>query len=195
MQSIRALIEQRQREEENKLRQRWEERRNIVHARVDRVLELENQRVRALQEAEHKKREEAERRRREEEERLRKDEEERQREEEERRKREEERKRKMEAEAEERRNTLELEMQRRKQEEAQQEQLKVLGMAGIMDEWRRARVSLKVRECGEYLAQRSNNHVGAQSGADEDSQERPIAQVRLERRAPGNHTEGGAAHK
>ncbi len=128
---------QKQREEEQ-LRAQWKERDKQLWQRIDAVIKVEEERLRAKQEAERKEREEEERIKREAEEKKRQ-------EEEKKRKEEEERKRQQEKEEEEKRKLLEAEREREERDRADEKERKALGHTTAFEDWKRARETLKVR--------------------------------------------------
>lgn len=135
---LAAMDLQKKREEDN-LRAQWKERDRQLWVRIDAVIKVEEDRLRAKQEAERKKREEEERVKREAEEKKRQEEEKKQSEIEEKRKQ-------KEKEDEEKRKQLEDERQQEERDRAESLERNVLGFTSAMEDWKRARETLKVRD-------------------------------------------------
>ncbi|THG95195.1 hypothetical protein EW026_g6411 [Hermanssonia centrifuga] len=134
--------------EEAKMREGWKERDRQLWERVERVIKMEEDKVKVKLEAERRRQQEEERRRKEVEERL-KQEEERKQQALEKKRKEEEEKRQMEAREEEvKRQQLELEKQRVEQEQAEQEERKAIGLTTAAEDWRRGREMLKKLKSG-----------------------------------------------
>lgn len=133
-----AALNLQKKREEDQLRAQWKERDKQLWQRIDAVIKVEEERLRAKQEAERKKREEEERIKREAEEKKRQEAEKKRKEEEERRKQ-------QEKEEEEKRKQLEAEREREERDRAEEKERKALGFTTAFEDWKRARETLKVR--------------------------------------------------
>lgn len=146
VQSQLATLDLQRKAEELELKERWKERNQQLWKLINGVIKSEEDKLRVKLEAERKKKEEEERKRREEEERRRQEEERKRNEEEKRRQEEEGRRRQKEREEQEKLQQLEAEKQRAEQEQAEEQQRKALGFTTAMEDWKRARDTLKVTE-------------------------------------------------
>jgi len=141
VQAALASLQLRREKEEQMLRARWEARNQEVWKRIENVIKIEEDKVKAKLEAERIKREEEEKKRREEEERVRA-------EVERKRKEEEERRRKEEEEEAEKRRQEEAERERQAKEEAELQERKALGFTTSSQDWKRARDILRTLKSG-----------------------------------------------
>ncbi|KAI0929417.1 hypothetical protein AcW1_009921 [Taiwanofungus camphoratus] len=148
VQSQLATLDLQRKAEELELKERWKERNQQLWKRINGVIKSEEDKLRVKLEAERKKKEEEERKRREEEERRRQEEERKRNEEEKRRQEEEGRRRQKEREEQEKLQQLEAEKQRAEQEQAEEQQRKALGFTTAMEDWKRARDTLKSLKTG-----------------------------------------------
>lgn len=129
---------------ETQLRASWNERNGQLWQRIENVIKLEENKVKAKVEAERRRREEEDRSRREAEE-MARQEEERQREEAVKVQRQREEKEQREAkEEEERRHQTESEALRASQSQAQEEERKAIGLTTAAEDWQKGRELLKV---------------------------------------------------
>jgi len=127
-----------QRNEEERMRQRWGREDRARKERIETVIRAEEEKIRARLEAEQRRREEEERRWREDEERTRM-------EEEQRRKLENAKMKAKEEEERQEREQLEIEKRRREKEEVDAEGRRSMGMVSAQEDWKYARETLKVR--------------------------------------------------
>ncbi|KAI6008622.1 GLE1-like protein-domain-containing protein [Pisolithus marmoratus] len=141
---VKRLLETlriKERDEEVRLRQKWNDEDRARRDRVEAVIRTEEARARAEAEAERRKREEAERRRREEEEKKRREVEEQRVADEERRRAEEEKERRE-------RELQEAEKRRKEKEAEETESKKLSGMVAAGEDWKYARETLKNLKAG-----------------------------------------------
>lgn len=140
-----------QQQHESKLRAAWTERNGQLWQRVEGVIKLEEDKVKAQLDAERQKREEEERRRREADERM-KQEELRLREDLLRKKKENEEMEQQQAKAEEqRRLQTEMEAQKTAQAQVQDDERKAIGLTTAAEDWKKGRELLKV--CSSFQLQ------------------------------------------
>lgn len=176
-----------QQTEEQKLRAQWQVRERVLWERIEGIIKIEEDKVKAKLEAERKKREEEERRRMEAEE---------------KRRQEEERKRQ---EAEERRREAEqrqMEEQERNRVAAQlaaeEKERKSLGVTTAEQDWVRARTILQVRRAKILYISTQLNKVrptAIETRSYESREGEPSAQTSLECRSTSNHSQNRSAHK
>ncbi|KAI0777666.1 GLE1-like protein-domain-containing protein [Trametes elegans] len=141
-------------QEEEQLRLQWKERDRKLWERIDSVIKVEEEKLRAKLELERRKREE--------EERIRREAEDKKRQEEERKRKEEEEKRKQqEREAEEARQQAEVERKRVEQERAEEQERKALGFTTAFEDWKRARDTLKGLKSGPMKMVKSDKALKA----------------------------------
>ncbi len=180
---------QKQKEEEQ-LRAQWKERDRQLWSRIDAVIKVEEERLRAKQEAERRKREVEERIRCEAEEKKRQEEEKKQKEEEERRKQ-------KEKEEEEKRKQVEAERARAEHERAEEQERKALGVTTALEDWKRARETLKVCPASFAIDVRMHTafYTGSQVGTHENRQGGQSLESHLERRATGHYPQSRTTHQ
>ena len=138
---VQRLLERihiKQRDEEERMRQRWGKEDRARKERIETVIRAEEEKMRARIEAERRRREEEERRRREVEDRLKM-------EEEQRRKLEKAKMKAKEEEERQEREREEIENRRREKEDADAEGRRSMGMVSAQEDWKYARETLKVR--------------------------------------------------
>ena len=184
-----ASLDLRRKTEEARLYDAWKERDRKLWERIEGVIKVEEDKVKARLEAERKVREEAERKRREDEERRRLEEEKKR--EEEERKRKEEEDRKLEEEIEQAmRQADEFEAeQRREQLEEEEQGRNALGLTTADEDWKWARKTLLVRRHFFVVVDLTEIPLsGPESRAHENGQIEPATEIYLERWTAANHT-------